>query len=509
MQARDWRAADAACRRLNAQHPTFAAGWLSASHIAMALSSGAKALEAIDLAVGMEPTNPTILMHRARCLLALHQRIDALAAANAAEQYAGTDPNIWEGLGTLRSYADDQHRALAAYDRAIALAPTNPQFIYNRASVRRFLGDLEGAEADYDQVIVLKPSDYEAYTNRSELRVQTAAHNHVRELEALAAQNIPDWRGDVQIRFALAKEYEDLGEYDKSFAQLKIGAKKQREHMKYDIATDVATVDWIISAFAAVPIDAVPNASRESPIFIVGLPRSGTTLVERILSSHSSVSSARELDCFALAIVDGVRQRSGQVTVPRQELIMQSATMDFVALGQNYLQRAHAAIDGGGRFIDKMPLNYLYCGLIRRALPNAKIIHVTRHPMAVGYAMYKTLFKNGYPFSYDLGEIARYYVAYRRLMQHWEAAMPGAMHQVSYEALVANQLGETHKLLEYCGLQWEDACVAFHENPVASTTASASQVRRPMYNSSLAQWRHYEEQLRELRDELTSAGYHV
>jgi hypothetical protein len=123
--------------------------------------------------------------------------------------------------------------------------------------------------------------------------------------------------------------------------------------------------------------------------------------------------------------------------------------------------------------------------------------------------MYKTLFKNGYPFSYDLSEIGRYYIAYRRLMQHWEAIMPGVMHQVSYEDLVANQAAETRKLLEYCGLEWEDACVAFHQNPAASTTASASQVRRPIYNSSVSQWRHYEQQLSELRAAVTAAGYLV
>lgn len=427
----------------------------------------------------------------------------------AAERCASTDPAIWGQIATVHSHASDQRRALAAYDRAVSLAPRDAHLIYNRASVRRFLGDLEGAEADYDLVVALQPQDYEAHVNRSELRVQTAARNHVKELELLAASDCADWRGEVQIRFALAKEYEDLGEYAKSFEQLRRGAKQRREHMQYDVANDVATVDWIISAFPAIAPGSVPNTGRDAPIFIVGLPRSGTTLVERILSSHSSVSSAGELDCFALAMVDAVRQRSGQAQLPRRELVALSATLDFGPLGQDYLRRARAAFDGSGRFIDKMPLNYLYCGLIRLALPDAKIIHVTRHPMAVGYAMYKTLFKDGYPFSYDLTEISRYYAAYRRLMRHWEATMPGGIHQLRYEDLVTNQLEETRKLLEYCGLEWQDACIAFHENPMASTTASASQVRRPIYHSSVQQWRHYEQQLCELRQGLASAGFGV
>ena len=246
----------------------------------------------------------------------------------------------------------------------------------------------------------------------------------------------------------------------------------------------------------------------EAPIFIVGLPRSGTTLVERILSSHSAVSSAGELDSFALAIVDAARRRSGQAQLPRQRLVELAATLDFEALGHDYLRRARASLDldSERRFIDKMPLNYLYCGLIRRALPNARIIHVTRHPMAVCYAMYKTLFKQGYPFSYDLDEIAQYYLAYRRLMHHWHRVMPGSIQEISYERLIADQRGASQELVAFCGLDWEEACAAFHQNPAASTTASAAQIRRPLYETSVSQWRHYESQLAALSARLRAAG---
>jgi tetratricopeptide (TPR) repeat protein len=507
MQAGEWRAADSACERLTAEYPGFAAGWFAASHIAMAKRSADTALTAIDRAIGLEPDNINFLMHRAQCLLALNRRSDALEATELVESRAPTDPAIWGVIGTVHSYANEQLRAHAAYDRAVELAPRNPQFLYNRASVRRFLGDLAGAEADYDRVIALKPLDYEAYVNRSDLRVQTAERNHVKELEALVAGGIADWRGEIQIRFALAKELEDLGEYPEAFEHLRRGTKTRREHLQYDVAVDVATVDWIKSAFPAIPTEPTPNASTETPIFVIGLPRSGTTLVERIVSSHSLVSSAGELECFASALVDGVRQRDGRAQIPRRELVALSATLDFAALGHEYLRRARALFGGDGRFIDKMPLNYLYCGLIHRALPQAKIIHVTRHPMAVGYAMYKTLFKKGYPFSYDLPEIGRYYVAYRKLMQHWDAVMPGAMYSLRYEDVVADQLGETRKLLAHCGLEWEERCVAFHENPAASTTASASQIRRPIYDSSVSQWRHYERELTELRNEIAAGGF--
>jgi hypothetical protein len=163
-------------------------------------------------------------------------------------------------------------------------------------------------------------------------------------------------------------------------------------------------------------------------------------------------------------------------------------------------------VPAGLRFTDKMPLNYLYLGLIRRALPNAKIVHVSRGPMAAGYSIYKMLFQDGYPFSYDLGELGRYYVGYRRLMDHWRQVLPGAIYDLAYEDLVADQRGETRKLLAFCGLEWQEACVQFHLNPAAATTASASQVRQPIYGAAVSQWRRYASHLTEFRDILQAAG---
>src|ERR1700722_20766467 len=178
---------------------------------------GAGALELIDRALAVDAGDPRFLMHRAQCLLALGRRADAFAAAAAAERRAVADAAIFDAAGTLYSYANDQQRALTAYDRAVALEPRNPQFLYNRATGRRYLGHLEGAEHDCDAVIAIRPTDFEAYKNRTDLRTQTADRNHITELETVASRPIADWRGEVQIRYALAKEYEDLGQYSKSF----------------------------------------------------------------------------------------------------------------------------------------------------------------------------------------------------------------------------------------------------------------------------------------------------
>jgi tetratricopeptide (TPR) repeat protein len=510
MRAGDWRAAQSACRVLNERYPDFAPGWLAASQIAMRLGSARDALRCIDRALSLAADNPVFLLNRAQCLLALGEASKAIEAADGAQRHAAGDAVLLDAVGSLYSHANDQQRALAAYDAALALAPANPLFIFNRAAVRRFLGQLVEAEADYDRVLALNPNDYEAYRNRSELRPQTAERNHVAELERLLEAGIADWRAELQLRYALAKELEDLGEFDKSFLQLQLGARLRRDHLRYDVANDVATVDWIIEAFPAAPAAPTPAASPEAPIFIVGLPRSGSTLVDRILGSHSQVRSAGELNCFALALVDAARRGSGNAALSRRELVARSAGVDFAALGRDYLERARAA--GATRdavrmrFTDKMPLNYLYCGLITRALPNARIVHVSRSPMAACYAIYKTLFEDGYPYSYDLTELGQYYVGYRRLMAHWSTSMPGAIYPLCYEDLVADQIGQTRALLQFCGLPWEEACVQFHQNPAPTTTASAAQVRRPIYDSSVAQWRHYEQQLAPLSSQLSAAG---
>jgi hypothetical protein len=207
-----------------------------------------------------------------------------------------------------------------------------------------------------------------------------------------------------------------------------------------------------------------------------------------------------------LALVAAARIQSGLDDPPLRQIIALSTQFDFAALGPDYLARCRPVAGSAPRFIDKMPVNYLYCGLIRRALPNARIVHVARSPLAACYAIYKMLFRDGYPFSYDLEEMAQYYIAYRRLMDHWQRTMQGVIHELSYERLVADQPGETRRLLESCGLGWEDACLSFHLNPAASTTASAHQVRQPIYQSAVNEWRNYATQLAGLRARLETGG---
>jgi tetratricopeptide (TPR) repeat protein len=489
---------------VHSAHPFYAA-----SQKALASKRPLEALKLIDHALERESGNPYLSIHRAQCLLAAGRITEARAVAHEVKLLAVNNAALLGAIGSVFNLAGEYADALTAYDDAIAVAPNDAQLLFNRAAVRRYAGQLESAEADYDRVIALKPTDYEAYLNRADLRAQSAHRNHAPELERLLARGIAEVQGEVFVRYALAKEYEDLGEYARSFGHLERGARIRRQQLRYDVTADVATANWIIEAFPRPQPgsdEAAAGASAAAPIFIVGLPRSGSTLLERILGCHSQVYSAGELHAFAISVVDAVRRQSGLPNLTRPELVARSAHVDFSALGQSYLALVSPGVPSGLRFTDKMPLNYLYVGLIRRALPNAKIIHVHRTPMAACYSMYKMLFQDGYPFSYDLTELGRYYVAYRRLIDHWRQTLPGAIYDLAYEDLVVDHIGAARNVLEFCGLEWQDACAQFHLNAAATTTASASQVRRPIYAESVSQWRHYANELSVLRQVLRAGG---
>jgi hypothetical protein len=242
------------------------------------------------------------------------------------------------------------------------------------------------------------------------------------------------------------------------------------------------------------------------PIFIVGMPRTGTTLVERILGSHSQVISVGEAIDFPEEMTAAARAAHARLGLTDANYVRASLQMDFGEVGRRYIAAVRQITAGQPYTIDKLPFNFRYCGLIHAALPNASIVHLTRDPMDTCYAVFKTLFINAYHFSYQLDELAEYFVAYRKMMDHWHAVMPGVMLEVRYEELVADPETQCRRLLAHCGLPWEDEVLDFHTSTKASTTASTVQVRRPIYRSSVQKWRNFSRELQPVLRRLAEAG---
>ena len=385
--------------------------------------------------------------------------------------------------------------------RSCASKPDKAEYLYNHATALIALGRLDEAEALLDKVIEMHPGDSDAWYNRSTLRRQTAQGNHVAKIESRIAATPASSPGAVALHYALAKELEDVGQSTRSFQALRQGADARRRLLRYRVEDDAETMRLITDAFDAYFFRRPHHGHEDArPLFIVGLPRSGTTLVDRILSSHGAVLSRGETSDMAVAMV----KCAGDV-VGKAQLVERSTTLDFKALGELYCRNLKPG--PALRQLDKTPINFLYMGLIAAALPNARVIHLRRNPMDACYAMYKTLFRMAYPFSYDLADLGRYWLEYDRMMNHWRQVFPqDRLLEIDYEDLVVNQEDVSRRLVTFAGLEWEPACLSFERNAQPSLTASAAQVRQPMYQSSIGLWRRYSEELMPLRDMLAAAG---
>jgi len=496
---------------LNRHYPDFAPGWHAASHVAQLIQQPKPALLAIERALKLEPGNIDWKLHRAGCLL-MSESFESISKELLAlvRDSGGYNSSQLSTLAFLCNRIELHDEAGSLYQKLTNQEPKIGGHWYNLASIQRFQGGVEQAETSLKKAIELNREDYEAYELRSDLRKQTSKSNHIPQLQKLLDEGIKVPAGEVRISYALAKELEDIGDSKSSFDALSRGATLRRKHINYDVENDIQTIDAIIDSFSPARLATPSNGQATAePIFIIGLPRTGTTLVERILGNHSAVFAAGELNNFAMQLMQQVRQLAGPQKLSRHELVHKSTELDFQKLGLAYLNSSRPRTGHTPHFVDKMPLNFLYAGLIHLSLPQAKIIHLVRNPMDTCYAIYKQLFQDAYPWSYDPAEIATYYLAYRRLMAHWQSVIPSVIHTVQYENLVTDTESQARLLLDHCHLNWEDQCLEFHKSTSASTTASATQVRQKVYTSSVDKWRAYEVELAPLKRKLEAAGVKI
>lgn len=491
------------CRRV---WPSSPSGWLYGSMVVLAADDKPGALAIIEEGLVSHPSNVQCLLQKAEVLLAMGRREESLDAAVAAAANAGDTVPALGAISDFLVYAREHGRALAILDRAVAAAPANPTMRLKRAAVYRFIGDFERSTCDYEEVLHVAPGDTEALKSLSELRRQTKDNNRIADIQEALTHTPAGSLEASHLHFALAKSFEDLGEHALSWQHLSEGNRIEHSQAPYNSALDEAAIGRLMAGFPDLEAPRT-DTTGEAPIFIVGLPRSGTTLVERVISGHSQVHGAGELAAWTES-QDAAARRLGAAQ-PRDWLSYASSlgALDPGLVAQEYLARTRAWRGTRARFCDKQTLNFFYCPVILRAFPQARIIHVTRHPLASCYALYKARFAPGiYRFCYDLKDLGDFYIRYHRLMAHWHRILPGRILDVAYEDMVTALEPTTRRMLDYLGLNFEAACLDFHLNQAASTTSSSVQARQPLYDTSLQQWRHHEAALAPLRAQLEAAG---
>jgi len=458
-----------------------------------------KAVASGERAVTLAPENADAWYLLA---LACSESGEREAAIRHYQQALRLDPRhdkAANNLGTVLEAEDKLQEAEESYTRAIGINPRNAEAQNNLGAVLSARGDLVRARECFMAAIEANPFFIHAHHNLSTLKTYTAEDPHLTALEKLAADahNLP---AEVQIRlwFSLGKAWEDTKRYDDSFAAYARGNSIHRRAIDYNEQAAAKSMEDIIQRFDETLTNKnIVGSMNETPIFIVGMPRSGTTLVEQILSSHSSVFGAGELHYLCDVLAEQWNLGSGISYIDR---LASASGEELAAIGQSYLNKTRRLNATAPRITDKMPGNYFYAGLIHKVFPKAKIIHCVRDPMDTCFSNYSRFFKETMPFAYNLQELGRYWRRYDALMRHWKKILPqAAILDVRYEDVVEDLEGQARRLLDYCGLPWEDECLAFHQNKRLVKTASVAQVRQPIYQSSVARWQHFSQHLEPLR----------
>jgi tetratricopeptide (TPR) repeat protein len=494
--------AEIACTRMIELAPDQPDGWVFRARTAQRRNDFAGAAKHAAQALSVAPDRLDVRLVAAESLIYVGQISEAIAAFAALEPDASGNEAVLKQLSAMFTQLGRHKEAFRCATSARSCAPQSLNLAYLVASAAIAIGKMKLAGEILDQLIRQIPEEGDIYYNRATLNKQTPDSNHIAEIQQRISKTSAAADQLAPLQYGLGKELEDVGEDAQAFTAYAKGATARHRRLSYSVGSDVQAMHSLREVFDQNWWEQTEAGDvQDGPVFILGLPRSGTTLVERILSAHSQVSSLGEINDFAYGVV-----RAGYPSAGKQELMQRSASADMKTLGRDFWQACQGYGEAGPYLIDKTPANYLYLGLIAKSLPKARIIHVHRHPMASGYAMFKTLFRMGYPFSYDLADTGRYILAYRQLMDHWRGLFGGRILDVSYEQLVDEQEAVSRKLITHCGLDWEEVCLQFHQNTAPSATASAAQVRQPIYRGARDIWRQHEAKLAPLRAVLEAGG---
>ncbi len=479
--------------------------------LSFALSSSGRirdALKAVDRAIQLAPEFEDYRAQKAR----YHSVIKEEAATREAVQlalHAGAKKALsLDTLGVALTSVGDYEEAVALLERAVLAEETHPQFRFNLATALQFLGRDDEAKFQYREAIRLKPDFARAYWSLSELDKERVDPALLVDLEAQLARPGLNEADQLYFAHACSRVYEKNKEYEKAFGVLASAKQRWRQRLRYDFQNDAVLFDALEQHFSGEAPLAVPDASAgEGMIFVVGMPRTGTTLLDRIISTHTQVRSLGELPHFAIAVRKAVASHS-----PRTldiEVIEKAMGSDMAVVAKGYLDNLREQSSNSHRLIDKMPLNFLQVGFIRKALPAAKIVCLQRHPLDTCLSNFRQLFalnSSYYHYNFMLEDIVRFYIRFQKLMAFWERTFPGTIYTLDYEALTAGPERTLKPLFAYLDLPWEAEVLNFHAQSSAVATPSAAQVREKLYTRAVGRWKLYDAHLAEAKNLLDAAN---
>ena len=410
----------------------------------------------------------------------------------------------WAGLGTMQTRSSQHKEGIESYKKSIELKANQPRVHLSLGHVYKTTGNQEACISSYNEAISFDNNFGEAYWSLANLKTYKFSGEEISSMEKkIGLTEVPE-REKVHFLFSLGKALEDMGNYDESFEYYKRGNDLNRGRTTYDPKAIEALSERLKQFFTEERFHENKDFGNNSnsPIFIVGLPRSGSTLIEQILASHSKIEGTMELPNIM-----NIARKLGNSTKDRTaypEVIESLQGSDLTDLGKSFIDETQFLRTGKQYFIDKMPNNFSHIGLIKLILPNAKVIDARRNPMDTCFSCFKQLFARGQAFTYDLSEIARYYVNYVNLMNHWDKVLPGYVFKVQHEDLINNQEGVTRDLIDFCEVDFESSTLEFYKTKRAVKTASSEQVRQPINTKGVNQWKNYESHLKDLKFHLES-----
>ncbi len=467
--------------------------------VSLTVSRGADALRLLHHALKQSAHLPLIWRGLCQTMVDLGRLPEAETAVRRLLKIEPENANNWVLLGTVCARLMRQQDALPAFQEAARLNPSEVRLPLSIGHVHKTLGNRRESEEAYKASLRLDPGLGEAYWSLADLKNYVFNDAEIAVMQGLLKGDGGDDKDQAHLHFALGRAFEQKKDYAKAFTHYATANMRRRKTVPFDIEAFEDKTRRVRECFDSAFFARRANAgyADSSPIFIVGLPRSGSTLIEQILASHSMVEGTFELPNVLTIVREFDHANPERDAYP--ENVRAVPLEQFAFLGRRYLDETAALRTGRPHFIDKMPNNFSHVGLIHGMLPNAVIIDARRHPMDACFSTYKQNFAEGQSFSYDLEDLGRYYRCYSSLMDHWDAVLPGKVLHLRYEELVHDPETNIRRLLAHCGLTFEPACLAFHETKRLVRTASAEQVRQPLYTSGVGYWKHFEPQLEPLR----------